>query len=352
MLGKRTTGRVEVKPQTARPPQKRPGRKRASTWIVVARRLMLLGACVLLIAFSQQSVERQPLAAREGPAIGSATSWGYQLQNVRLKSISNGIDVLVVDYSRDGSEARVFRRDEIEALRTKEDGSKRIVLAYMSVGEAENYRFYWSRGWVPGKPSWLGPENPEWKGNFPVRYWEKGWRDIIMRPQVSLFERFTEAIRPSLRPYLDRIIEAGFDGVYLDRVDAFDSWVKENANAQADMAAFVGMISRYAKSRRAGFLIVPQNGEELLRFADYRRAIDAVAKEDLVYGVDGDGQPNNAGEVKRGIADLRLLKAEGRPVFVVEYLTDAAKRADAVKQVAPHGFVLHFAQRELRQIPE
>ena len=40
-----------------------------------------------------------------------------------------------------------------------------------SVGEAEDYRFYWRKGWKAGSPSFLGKENPQWKHNYAVRYW-------------------------------------------------------------------------------------------------------------------------------------------------------------------------------------
>ena len=309
-------------------------------------------AMILIVAFGQLPVERPTLGPREGPAIANARSWGYQLQNVGLQSIADGTDLLVVDYSRDGSEARVFGADEIERLRTRTDGSKRIVLAYLSIGEAESYRYYWQKRWAPGQPSWLGPENAEWRGNFNVRYWQAGWREIIMRPQVSLFGRMIEAARPSARAYLDRIIEAGFDGIYLDRVDAFEEWKRENPNARTDMMTFVGAISSYAKRRRPGFLVVAQNGEELLASADYRRNLDAVAKEDLIFGVGGNGKPNDADSIKSSIVELNRMKADGRPVFVVEYLSDAAQRAEVTKQLSRTGFIVHFAERDLRQTPE
>jgi cysteinyl-tRNA synthetase, unknown class len=314
--------------------------------------LLLLAVPAVVLMFGLEQVDRSPLAPRVGPAIGDARSWGYQLQSVNLKSIAAGIDVLVVDYSRDGSERRVLRPVEIDTLRIRADGSKRIVLAYMSIGEAENYRYYWRRDWEPGKPTWLGPENREWRGNFPVRYWEPGWRRIIMQPRTSLFGRVLETVQPARRAYLDRIIEAGFDGVYLDRIDAFETWAGERPTAQADMVEFVRALSIYAKQRQPGFLVVPQNGEELLRFADYRGAIDAIAKEDLVFGIKGDGRPNTAEEIASGIRELGRLKAERRPVFVVEYLTDPVKRADVQRRLGPLGFVVQFASRDLRHIPE
>jgi len=97
--------------------------------------------------------------------------------------------------------------EDIERMKSKANGGKRLVIAYMSIGEAEDYRYYWVTGWEPGNPSWLDDENPRWKGNYKVKYWEQEWQQIIFGKAGS---------------YLDRIIEAGFDGVYLDIIEAFE----------------------------------------------------------------------------------------------------------------------------------
>ncbi len=83
----------------------------------------------------------------------------------------------------------------------------RIVLCYMSVGEAENYRYYWRPEWNTSPPGWLADENPDWPGNYKVRYWHKEWQNIIYGNNQS---------------YVKKIMEAGFDGVYLDIIDAFE----------------------------------------------------------------------------------------------------------------------------------
>lgn len=77
----------------------------------------------------------------------------------------------------------------------------------MSIGEAEDYRFYWKNEWKTNPPVWLGEENPDWEGNYKVWYWEKEWQNIIISDPDS---------------YLQRILNAGFDGVYLDIIDAFE----------------------------------------------------------------------------------------------------------------------------------
>ncbi|MDD5224440.1 MAG: endo alpha-1,4 polygalactosaminidase [bacterium] len=96
---------------------------------------------------------------------------------------------------------------EISSLKTKANGGSRLIIGYLSIGEAEDYRYYWKTEWKNNPPSWLDEENPDWPGNYKVRYWEKDWQDIIYGNDNS---------------YLKRILDAGFDGVYLDIIDAFE----------------------------------------------------------------------------------------------------------------------------------
>lgn len=96
---------------------------------------------------------------------------------------------------------------DLAALKNKNGGGLRLLIAYMSIGEAENYRYYWDPEWDTEPPSWLDDENPEWPGNYRVRYWESEWQDIICGSDSS---------------YAGRIINAGFDGVYLDIIDGYE----------------------------------------------------------------------------------------------------------------------------------
>lgn len=100
-----------------------------------------------------------------------------------------------------------FTLAEITSLKMKQNGGKRMIFSYMSIGEAENYRYYWQKEWLTYPPVWLDKENPNWPGNYKVKYWIAQWQRIIFGISGS---------------YLHRILEAGFDGVYLDIIDAFE----------------------------------------------------------------------------------------------------------------------------------
>ena len=61
---------------------------------------------------------------------------------------------------------------DLTQIRTKANGGTRLLISYMSIGEAEDYRYYWGNNWKPGSPDWIVAENPNWKGNYKVAYWE------------------------------------------------------------------------------------------------------------------------------------------------------------------------------------
>lgn len=113
-------------------------------------------------------------------------------------------DALILDLYFD---EEPLTADEVQSLRTKAGGAGRLVIAYMSIGEAESYRPYWKPVWAVAPPAWLLGVNPDWPGNYRVEYWDPEWQALILDGTDG---------------YLGRILEAGFDGVYLDIIDAYE----------------------------------------------------------------------------------------------------------------------------------
>ncbi len=113
-------------------------------------------------------------------------------------------DLLIMDYFFNDEE---FSESELIELRNKINGGKRLLISYLSIGEAEDYRYYWQSAWSTNPPAWMSVENPDWEGNYKVKYWNQDWKNIIYNDTNS---------------YLDKIINLGFDGVYLDIIDAFE----------------------------------------------------------------------------------------------------------------------------------
>jgi cysteinyl-tRNA synthetase, unknown class len=283
-------------------------------------------------------VPAAPAATTTAPTI---RSWGYQLQGPNPDVLANvPYDAIVIDYSRDGRDETALTAAEVARLKVKPDGTPRAVLAYMSIGEAESYRFYWKRRWsdfwfIPNfvtAPAWRGKLNGDWGGNYAVRYWEPEWQAIITGDGG----------------YLDRIIKAGFDGVWLDKVDSsLEDVALDRPTAKADMIAFVKSIGDRGRRQKPGFRVFPQNGEALLSDPGYRASIDGFGKEGLLYGEDGPHKPNAPTLVAERVALLRQLVAEGKPVLAVEYLDKPAEIDAARLKIAGYGFVPHFGDRLL-----
>ena len=235
--------------------------------------------------------------------LSSVQSWSYWLQNININQLKNSSsDLVVIDYSKDGFDETAFTREEIQSL--KDEG--KIVLAYLSIGEAEDYRFYWQDSWDENPPSFLGEENPDWAGNYKVKFWEREWW------------------REVLRPYLRKITSAGFNGVYLDIIDGYhyygekDGHLRKRAN---QMVRLVDKISRFGK-RKAGedFLVFPQNGLTILddmadRFNNrYLNAINGVGIESLYYNIYNEDDQNYR---KNKLAEL---SNHNKLILNVEYI--------------------------------
>lgn len=130
---------------------------------------------------------------------------GFASKQAFIQAVTaTNYDVLIMDlYFTDGQK---YNNQEIAQLRKKANGGSRLLISYISIGEAEDYRPYWDSSWQKNRPSWIVAENPDWKGNFKVKYWDKEWQSIIYGDDKS---------------YLKNILDAGFDGAYLDIIDAF-----------------------------------------------------------------------------------------------------------------------------------
>ena len=301
--------------------------------------MSLAAGLAIAAAGAPQALAREltPAAKRQHMMAG-VKSWGYQLQKMDVDALeASPFDMLVIDHAPDRVESveLMFRRDEIEVLKTKPDGTRRLVLAYISIGEAERYRFYWDDAWLePGRrPLWLGPVNPQWVGNYPVEFWQPEWQALIFGRSGS---------------YIERVLDAGFDGLYLDRADVFEMF-PAHPNAEAEMASFVSRLADHARAIKPDAIVVMQNAEELVRHKEVRAHIDAIAKESLYFNPDS-GSAVPLDDTRAALADLRLARKANRKVLVVEYTSDPMVAKAARRQADAEGFLIHFAERTLSNL--
>ncbi|MEQ1717607.1 MAG: MJ1477/TM1410 family putative glycoside hydrolase [Hyphomicrobium sp.] len=309
----------------------------------------------------------------------SVRHWGYRLQGGSRKAKSRALsvgdlaraphDLIVMDFSRDGSDQGAFSEADIQLLKSRPDTNS-VVVAYISIGEASDYRGHWQDAWTdyddPEKraagvlndasPAWLGAWNEKWPASRKVRYWDKDWQDIIFNTDRT--------------GWLDRIVAAGFDGAYLDIVLGYYHWASEVSEADrrpgdpetereaaARMIDFITAMAAHARETNPEFLIIPQNGafiidaledEDHPRRDAYLETISAIACEDLFYR--GEKDENNAFEPDADAIDAleRDFIDSGKPVLSVDYVSDKKKIAKYFAEAASKRFLPYAApSREL-----
>ena len=250
--------------------------------------------------------------------LSTVTSWLYHLGDVdaaeaaRIAATNAGL--VVIDYANSAGNAPTpYTPDQLAVMR---GGTDKLIVSYLSIGEAEDYRSYWNATWNSAPPTFLSASNPEWPDNFKVKYWDPAWQKIVF-------------------DYVDEIISGGFNGLYLDVVDSFQYWEEVAPNTGIDyrteMAEFVAAIDEYATAKLAAlgdtrkFVILGQNGEELADNPTYLAHIDGIAKEDLQFYY-RNGSESSFSTVPDGWYSgskpyLEKAEAAGVEVFVVEYMT-------------------------------
>lgn len=117
--------------------------------------------------------------------------------------METNFDILLIDLFFQGE---ALSYDDVQQLKIKANGALRKVLAYQNIGAAETYRYYWQSNWELGNPSWIKKEYEGYSDEFYVEFWNPEWK---------------KRMYGNYDAYLDKIINAGFDGVYLDNIEAY-----------------------------------------------------------------------------------------------------------------------------------
>lgn len=314
--------------------------------------------------------DSRSISTADGPV--PTNHWGYQLQ--AAEGLTPGPlsaaphDLIVIDHSRFGDATSRFTSAEVTAMKTRAggNGQRRVVAAYLSIGEASEFRSFWDKRWTTdgsadsplqaGAPSYLGPVNADWPESRKVRYWDADWQNVIFNQAGT--------------GWLDAIVAQGFDAAYLDIVDAYYFWGEDvpaeqrqagdpsdTQDAARRMIDFIVELTAHARQTNPSFFVVPQNGAFILNDADYagplaedpdRRAayldaIGAIGVEDVYCGGDLD-EDNPFQPDQDTIAVLKKdFLAQGKPVFAVDYLTDSTIADRFVAAALRDGFTPYVA---------
>ena len=204
----------------------------------------------------------------------------------------------ISDKDLDGVDLAVVDPDNFSPQIASSTGTEFI--AYISLGEAEEYRPYWDQ--VAGK-GYLIKRNKNWDGSWVVDTRSKQWQTLI------------------LEQILPRFIKMGFSGIFLDTIDTAiyleEVHPQQYAGAKENMVAFVKKIHQTFPELK----IYPNNGLEFLK--SWKDTISGVFIEDLYSSYDFDEKkfrptPPDWTQVKETYLD-EFKKLSRKPVFNILY---------------------------------
>ncbi len=262
------------------------------------------------------------------------SSWAYQLTGYEEGGlddlVASSAELVVIDLTKDGV-SEYFQPEDIHQI--KANGKQ--VLAYFEIGGIEDYRPEWS---TIAKDLKAGAVD-DWPREQYVKYWDERWWPVV-------------------RSRVDQAIDAGYDGAFLDLLTAYieipNTDMSDEERAKL-MVKLVIRLSDHAKSRQAGFKIVPQNCPELATWShwkprinhEYLAAIDGIAIESPYYMAHD--KPCKASWCRENRQDALAVKHQGKVLLGVDYAKkeNSIRHAYALQQKA--GFVPYVSVIELNR---
>jgi len=299
------------------------------------------------------------------------STWMYQIQWLDEKASIDELDatpydMLVVEPGHNFMTDVYDTNYLVSSLKQKANGDDRLLLAYIDIGQAEDYRNYWDNTWVAptetaiGNPNFLLTIDPDgWSGNYPVAYWDARWQNIWLNESNGIIKE---------------LADFGFDGVYLDWVEAYDNdkvreaAISDTKSTENEMMIFIDKIRILGKSINPNFLVVPQNAPYLLEANSsyYMSIIDALATEDTWFYGEGDvpwshvdagdliGGDRHSGDYTTAnrIAQNKKYLDLGIPVFSVDYCISESNAEQTYIKAYENGFIPLVTRVSLTNITE
>ncbi|MCP4218326.1 MAG: hypothetical protein GY765_27060 [bacterium] len=336
---------------------------------------LLLFFCISLAGTARnQAADNSPLS------LSAVRYWGYQIQGLdndgAIAVLANSrYDMVVIDptvtTSPDFDAAGMV--SQIKASKANDGVHRKLVIAYIDIGQAEEWRWYWNgqttyeeqgecnssfipqiQTWAP----WVVACDPDgWAGNYPVAFWDPGWQDVVINGTT---------LGASLNLYfdsmLDEVIQDGFDGIYLDWVEAWEMDAvstraqNEGKDPGREMLTFIKRMRTYGRQYNPNFIVIQQNSSELINevgASELATAVDGIAQEGVWW--DGDAIDDNwndpAGYDQAScctdyyLSRLQKYRTAGLPVLVCDYAVQNAD--DVYEKCETYGFIGYATRRPL-----
>ncbi len=291
------------------------GKTDAVCWVMTAA--MLVG---LLAINACSPISGSPSCAAPRRQLHKVQRWLCYYGSDRAVLALNGYDLLILDADALGRIAPEERRG-------------RVCLAYLSIGEVNSNSRLWPQ--VKDRP-WLASANPNWPEARRVDVRSPEWQDLIIRREAP------------------RLLAAGYDGLFLDTLDASQNLLAEKpADYVGSREATAAIVQKLRRAFPQAVLIANGAFDLLPLLAKH---VDAF----LYEGVRSTYDFVTCSYRRRTPAEIAWLdemaariKACGLPLFALEYASPgdpaAAKAlAEEIRRLGAKPFV---AQIELNELP-
>ena len=267
-------------------------------------------------------------------AWNNVASWGIQYQGFNASSV-NALDAVNIDVSvvgRFDGTGKEWQYADISRL-TK----KKWMFSYLAVGQAQNIETYWQSWWTVGNPSWL-ISTSEYGGTYNVAYWDAAWQAIMFQT-------------------IDRIINNGFDGLFLDQSDPY--WNNSFPKGSTPISTFsqrskdlVCNIANYARGKKASFKIFVNGGANQYDSfgSGYADCLDATAGEHLWFL--GTGRPDTSGYPPYTIPVLQRLAGAGKKIFTFDYTSNQGEINSVLSNSRSKGFIPTITDGSISTTPK
>ena len=266
------------------------------------------------------------------PSLENVSTWFYMIdvnleQDMVDQITASEYDMVVLDFIPSEANNTDYPMAAVIAELHNAPHPK-LVIAYIDIGQAEDFRTYWQPGWGIGNPDWIVALDPDgWAGNFPVTYWHDEWRNIWLGENG----------------YLQTILDLGFDGVYLDWVEAYSdenivaAAQQEGVDPRQEMIWWVGDIAEFTRSQQPNFIVIGQNAAELAADDEYLNIVDAIAQEQVWFDGAADNDPP-------GDCPLPRTEADVETAAYVDSLSSACREqyetfTDSTLHVSSEGYI-------------
>ncbi len=261
--------------------------------------------------------------------------WFYYLDvNLEQETVDqitdSSYDMIVIEFIiSEENNTDYALADVIEEWHTADH--PKLVIAYIDIGQAEDFRTYWDASWTIGNPDWIVGGDPDgWEGNYPVAFWDDEYREIWLGDDG----------------YMKSILDVGFDGIYLDWVEAYsDEMViakaeQDGLDPRQEMVWWVEDMADFTRTQDPDFIVIAQNAAELVEVGGYLEIIDAISQEQVWFDGSADNDPPGDCPLPRTEEDVETQEYEQS--LSKECLQQYQEFPDSTLHVSSEGYLYYL----------